>query len=37
VITVPAIRRGLQRLLVPICRHDCPFCRSAEPPKQLTE
>ncbi|AMV39239.1 transposase [Planctomyces sp. SH-PL62] len=37
VITVPAIRRGLQGLLVPICRHDCPFCRSAEPPRQLTE
>jgi SRSO17 transposase len=27
VITVPAIRRALQRLLAPICRHDCPYCR----------
>ena len=27
VITLPAIRRALQRLLAPLCRHDCPYCR----------
>ena len=27
VITLPAIRRALQRLLAPISRHDCPYCR----------
>jgi hypothetical protein len=27
VITVPAIRRALQRLLAPISRHDCHYCR----------
>jgi hypothetical protein len=38
-ITVPAIRRALQRLLAPICRHDCPYCRgqSAAAPLKLTE
>jgi hypothetical protein len=29
----------LQRLLAPICRHDCPYCRGItdSPPKILTE
>lgn len=27
VITLPAIRRALQRLLAPLCRHDCPYCK----------
>src|SRR5262249_24074704 len=27
VITLPAIRRALQRPLTPISRHDCPYCR----------
>ena len=26
-ITVPAIRRALQRMLAPPCRHDCLYCR----------
>ena len=26
-ITVPAIRRALVRLLAPISRHDCAYCR----------
>ena len=26
-ITVPAIRRALQRMLAPLCRHDCPYCQ----------
>jgi hypothetical protein len=39
VITVPAIRRALQGLLAPICRHDCPYCRdrSMQIPLMLTE
>ena len=39
-ITLPAIRRALQRLLAPVCRHDCDYCRSRDaPPKKrkLTE
>jgi hypothetical protein len=27
VITLPAIRRALQRLLAPVSRHDCAYCR----------
>ncbi len=27
VITLPAIRRALQRLLAPLCLHDCPYCK----------
>ena len=27
-ITVPAIRRALQGMLAPLCRHDCLYCRS---------
>ena len=26
-ITLPAIRRALQRLLAPVSRHDCGYCR----------
>ena len=26
-ITLPAMRRALQRLLAPLCLHDCPYCR----------
>ena len=26
-ITLPAIRRALQRLLAPVSRHDCAYCR----------
>src|SRR4051794_17954348 len=39
VITVPAIRRALQGLLAPICRHGCPYCRdrSLQSPLMLTE
>ena len=36
-ITLPGVRRTLQRLLAPICRHDCPYCRAADPPIPLTE
>ena len=38
VITVPAVRRALQRPLAPICRHDCPSCRdrSLQSPLMLT-
>lgn len=28
-ITVPSIRRALQELLAPRCRHDCEYCRQA--------
>ena len=27
-ITLPAIRRALQRLLLPLAKPDCPYCRS---------
>jgi SRSO17 transposase len=27
-LTLPAIRRGLQQLLAPLARPDCPYCRS---------
>ena len=38
-ITVPAIRRALQDLLMPVCRHDCEYCQrlNAQPPNKLTE
>ncbi len=38
-ITLPSVRRALQKLLTPVCRHDCDYCRgrAAAPPKQLTE
>lgn len=26
-ITLPGLRRALQRLLAPLCLHDCPDCR----------
>src|SRR3954452_3621180 len=35
VITVPAIRRALQGLLAPICRHGCPYCRDRSKPLPL--
>ena len=28
-ITVPSIRRALQEILAPRCRHDCDYCRQA--------
>jgi hypothetical protein len=37
VITVPAIRRALQRLPAPLRRYDCLYCRAACPPEQLME
>jgi hypothetical protein len=39
VITLPAIRRALQRLLAPVSRHDCTYCRPwlAHGPLKLTE
>src|SRR5262249_30527476 len=39
VITLPAIRRGLQRLLAPISRPDCAYCRPwlAHSKTKLTE
>jgi hypothetical protein len=39
VITLPAIRRALQRLLAPVCRHDCDHCRPwlAHGKQKLTE
>lgn len=27
-LTLPAIRRALQRLLLPLAKPDCPYCRS---------
>jgi len=39
VITLPAIRRALQRLLAPVSRHDCVYCRPwlAHDKSKLTE
>jgi hypothetical protein len=39
VITVPAIRRALQRLLAPLSRSDCAYCRPwlARSKTKLTE
>ena len=31
VITLPATRRALQRLLAPLCLHDCLYCRGRFP------
>src|SRR5205085_1617085 len=28
VLTLPAVRRALQRLLLPVAKPDCPYCRS---------
>ena len=38
-ITLPAIRRALQRLLAPVSRHDCVYCRPwlAQAKYKLTE
>ena len=38
-ITVPAIRRALQRLLVPVSKADCAYCRPwlAHSKTKLTE
>jgi hypothetical protein len=27
-LTLPAVRRALQRLLAPLAKPDCPYCRS---------
>ena len=36
-ITLPAIRRGLQHLLAPVAKPDCPYCRLHILSTQLTE
>ena len=36
-ITLPAIRRGLQCLLAPVAKADCPYCRLHLLTDQLTE
>ena len=36
-ITLPAIRRGLQHLLAPVAKPDCPYCRLHLLSNQLTE
>jgi hypothetical protein len=28
VLTLPAVRRALQRMLRPVAKPDCPYCRS---------
>src|SRR5262249_3319286 len=39
VVTLPSVRRALQKLLAPVCRHDCDSCRgkAVMPPQHLTE
>jgi SRSO17 transposase len=38
-IPLPSIRRALQKLLAPVCRQDCDYCRglAVRPPQKLTE
>src|SRR3954447_6374697 len=38
-VTLPSIRRALQKMLAPVCRHDCEYCRgqAVTPPQKLTE